>query len=582
MPVERVVGIDFGTSSSVIKTKTYADGKPMGETVGADYIRFNNRDFVPTLVYTAHDGSVLFGFEAANASVPGHLRFNFKLDLISEDESARDNAMRLTTQFFVYLYKVYSEQTPKMPACDIETTIVSYPAKWPQSLREGMIALANEAGFKNVIGLDEPSAAVKSVIVHDEKSIKLNACASANILVVDMGAGTTDLVLCRYAPGVDVSIVNIWPKGDKGALLGGREVDEALCEYVKEYLVNCGLPGSRDFRSKYIDKCKAWKETNVSPVLAKPDGIVRYCGFAESIVAMIGTDAEFPPLKRDNFEGMLDTYIARLPRMVNDCLDDAGFNGADVDCVILTGGHSRWYFAEEILTGKITKYGRVNLTKIEADKTRVVRTPNPQETVALGLVYQKLTYKQPQANARQADEGTIYCGKCGAKNYATGTYCTKCASTLYNPDYIASETVCAMPQAAINSGKAEMYALRQGKTIAGIASAIEALLATLNMNVQTIESNDSGFVVQARDKAGTWKQFIGMDVAISVIVRQADANTASIEFTQAKWVDKGGVFALSMFVFWPLAITSGIGMYMQGKLPGEVKKAVVEYVNSSG
>jgi len=598
MSVERVVGVDFGTSSSVIKIKTYKNGAPVGETVGADYIRFNNRDFVPTLVYEARDGSFLFGFEAESASVPGQLRSNFKLDLINEDEKIRSAANSCAKMFYGYLFKIYCEQSPRLPACDVETTIISYPAKWPASVREKMIELAQSAGFKNVTGLDEPTAAVKAVMVHDSKSVRLNGDGFANILVVDMGAGTTDLVLCKYSPQTGVSILNVWPKNNKGALLGGREVDIAVCEYVKQYLVNCGLPGSRDFRDKYLEKCKVWKETNVSPVLQKPDGVVRYCGFAESIVAMLGVDAEFPPLSRKEFESILDGYFAQLPQMVNDCLDDTGYNSKDIDCVILTGGHSQWYFAEEIITGKITKFGRVNLSKIEEDRSRVVKTPNPQETVALGLAYQKLSGKAPEAaqtaapgpayqrssenvpGPAQTGGNIIFCTKCGTKNSELSACCARCGASLSEPLYPAAASVYAAPQTLVNNGKSEIFTLPCGKTVQGIANAVSTMLGYKNMNVQIIDSNDGGFIIQARDKGGKWKQFIGMDIALNVVIKQTGANTASLDFTQAKWIDKGGAMAVSMFVLWPLAVTSGVGMYMQAKLPNEIKNAAAVYVNS--
>ena len=580
MVVERVVGIDFGTSSSVIKIKTYVDGKPMGETVGADYVRFHNRDWSPTLVYTAKNGSLLFGYEAANASVPGSLSCNFKLDLISEDAEVRENALRLTKLFFEYLFKTYMEQSPRLPACDIEKTIVSYPAKWPQHLRDEMLEVAQSVGFKDVTGLDEPTAAVGAVIVHDSKSILLGSSNEVCILVVDMGAGTTDLVLCKYSPASGVSILNVWPKGDGGALLGGREVDEALCEYVKKYLEDCGLPGSRDFRDKYIDKCKAWKETNVSSVLAKPDGIVRYCGFAESIVAMLGTDAQFPPLSRADFEGLLESYLAQFPQMINDCLEDAGIGGADVDCVILTGGHSQWYFAGEILTGKITKYGRTWLTKIIADENRVIRTPNPQETVALGLAYYGLSDKPPPIDEGEVDGDFVFCAACGTKNNKAAKFCKQCGASMLEQENWPPQSDYVAPQTAVNRGKAAIFDLPQGKTLQGAANAIQSLLESRKMNVQVVEAEEGGVVVQARDKAGKWKQFIGMDAALGVVLRQESDNAISLEFKQAKWIDKGGVMALSLVILWPLAITSGIGMYIQGRLPGDVQVSVATYINS--
>lgn len=85
-------------------------------------------------------------------------------------------------------------------------------------------------------------------------------------------------------------------------------------------------------------------------------------------------------------------------------------------------------------------------------------------------------------------------------------------------------------------------------------------------------------MIQARDAGGKWKQFLGLDKAITVKVFKIDDLRVGVDIGEAKWTDKVGVMAVSMFMLWPLTITSGVGMYMQGKLPGEIKKAIASYL----
>jgi molecular chaperone DnaK (HSP70) len=195
MPVERIIGIDFGTSTSVVKIKTYKDDQPIDAREVADYVRFDNKDSLPTLVYETTDGRYLVGFEAENAAVKGVLHQNFKLDLISTGLSIREEAKKYTEIFLKYLFDTYNEQKNYFPACDLETTYISYPAKWSDELREIMINLVQKVGFKNVKGLDEPTAAIHTVLVQESGKLNLNDNDSAYILMIDMGAGTTDLVL---------------------------------------------------------------------------------------------------------------------------------------------------------------------------------------------------------------------------------------------------------------------------------------------------------------------------------------------------------------------------------------------------
>ena len=57
------------------------------------------------------------------------------------------------------------------------------------------------------------------------------------------------------------------------------------------------------------------------------------------------------------------------------------------DRVILTGGHSQWYFVKEILTGRLPAVCGSLLPQITEDPNRILSVARPQETVALGLVY---------------------------------------------------------------------------------------------------------------------------------------------------------------------------------------------------
>jgi cell division ATPase FtsA len=624
MAVERIIGIDFGTSTSVIKVKTYNNGVPIEAKEVADYVRFDNKDTVPTLVYKTEDGRFLIGYEAENAAIRGELCQNFKLELLSPDPAVQEKAVNYTELFLKYLCSAYNDQKIHYPTCDSETTYISYPAKWPDTVRDLMISLVEKAGFKNVYGLDEPTAAIHTVMVQESEKLRLNAENCANILMIDMGAGTTDLVLCRYSPydTNHITLINVWPKADSPSLFGGREIDEVLCGYVKEYLVNCGLPNTKNFKDKYLDKCKTWKETNVSPIFKDKNGVVRYCGFIDTLTAMMDTDIEFPPLSRNDFEDMFREYLTQFVTMINDCLEDAGFDPGSLDNVILTGGHSQWYFTNEILSGSLTKFGRVNLPKIWEDRSRIIKLSRPQETVALGLVYQRINVL-PAAGGLGPGQ-YVYCTICGTPRQPELPYCPFCKGVRNSQDNQYNQSVQgtqytqharygqntqntqyaqnaqntqntsntqyyqynqSMPlppmQQPHMAGNGNVYPLPAGKSISGLAMVLSNMLQiTEKMEAQTINLVGGGVMIQARDKAGKWKQFIGMDKAITVKLEHIDDDHISVNIGEAKWTDKVGVMALSMFILWPLTVTSGIGMFMQGKLPGEIKKTVAGYVYS--
>jgi molecular chaperone DnaK (HSP70) len=366
--IERIIGIDFGTSTTVVRVKTYIEGEPEGSDLYVLPVKFDGQDTLPTLVFWDDVyQEYLIGYEAENmaGNGTGTLFRNFKMDLLSPDAQARENAASLTGRFFRHIYQAYSHEQDHFTPCDSVTTYVSYPAKWPKDVAAFMIDIASDAGFENVKGVDEPSAAIYTVLSQKAADLQKLGGNSLNVLIVDMGAGTTDLALCRYDLGENsVEIINTWPGADGGAYFGGREIDEALWSYVKGYIGSCGIPAIED-EIPYLPKSKAWKESSVSPALRK-ERPVTSCAFISSLFHHLGgQEKPFPPIDRSVLEEMLKGYLYQLPALVSDMMANTpGVAPEEVDLVILTGGHSQWYFADDMLSGMMSKYGTVDFPRI--------------------------------------------------------------------------------------------------------------------------------------------------------------------------------------------------------------------------
>ena len=405
MTTERLIGIDFGTSTTVIRVKRYRDGDPISDPLETRAVTFNmGSTMVPTLVKQAGDARY-YGFHAANTNQRGQVMYqNFKVELESEDAEKREQAKSLTRDFMKYLAGIYREQSEAGhlgESGDRERTLISYPVKWKEETKRFMVEAAKEAGFANVKGMDEASAAIQAVTVQNADMLTrkgyFKAGVPVNILLIDMGAGTTDLVLCRHTPGLEneTKILCTWPKSGN-AFFGGSQVDAMLREYIKGHLPEAGaelvLPRCG------VEKFKVWKEETVSPALKRGEA-VNYCAPVEEILELIGLDMKPFSLDRAAFEAYNRNYLGLFPRMIADCLKEAGMAGSDIDMVILTGGHSQWYFVSELL-----KSAEVDLKKIIRKPERMMTVALPQETVALGLVYTPM--KPIDKNTRQGDAGT--------------------------------------------------------------------------------------------------------------------------------------------------------------------------------
>lgn len=408
MAEKRIVGIDFGTSTSVVRAKNYTvngsgadeQWQPSDKDVtAARSVTFNNGAvLVPTLVQKLSDGSTYFGYDAAESRNGAVTYQNFKVELNGENSQ---EARALTQEYIGFLYKNYNDQRDGGHMGDVnaeEKTIISYPVKWDKETREFMISAAEKAGFKNVEGMDEAQAAIIAVtaISRDmlEKKQYISAGKPVNIMLIDMGAGTTDIVICRYTHGEKPKndILCTWPKGGD-ILFGGRELDVIL----KSYIMGKVPEEYRAVLSNFVSdmEYKSWKENNVSDSLGKNESVTTFNRIDSILYQFYQSGLEPFTLDRKEFEGYAEEYLAKFAEMVNGsishCVKDGTLTGGnDIDLVILTGGHSQWYFVREMLSGRKIAGKTISLGKIEADQGRIIDISKPHETVALGLVYSKL------------------------------------------------------------------------------------------------------------------------------------------------------------------------------------------------
>jgi hypothetical protein len=410
--LDRNIGIDFGTSTTVLCYLDHRNGRP--DSHEPHFVKWGDgkTNLLPSLIYEVPRGKPLFGRNASDASKKdpqrGALVRDFKMDLLLPEK--RKSAVARMSLFFSYIYKQYDAQRFLRTGTSMkEHTFVSFPAKWPAPLRDLTVRAARDAGFPKVQGIDEPTAAMQFFLTYETSEIKAlrksHVVVSGQPLVallIDMGAGTTDFVLFRTTPGEAAGheVLSTWPQAD-GANFGGRDVDARLRAYITDYLKGIMIhPDKVEEEIKsYDDQIIAHKEEDVSPYL-RDDRVVDYCAVIKDIQKYIEwrKDAEAYFVDRRTFGKSLNEDLKTFVDLVNGLLDDARTHGmikghGDVDLVLLTGGNSNWYFVPKMLRGEWVPGlaggpndgSGIHLPKIMADPRRVVMSPNPQEIVAQGL-----------------------------------------------------------------------------------------------------------------------------------------------------------------------------------------------------
>jgi hypothetical protein len=110
-----------------------------------------------------------------------------------------------------------------------------------------------------------------------------------------------------------------------------------------------------------------------------------------------------------------------------------------------------------------------------------------------------------------------------------------------------------------------------------LVSALSDWYRSQGYNVQALDVHGGGVLVQA--SKGGWRNFVGMSSALNVSLLQ-DGTNLNVEISAGKWMDKAVVGTISMFVLWPLAVTTAWGTWKQSQLPKNTFEFIQQFVNN--
>lgn len=414
----RIIGIDFGTSTTVVRIHNVgAENRVVPLTV-------NGQRTVPTIAFRQKEpDGIYYGYDArakVDSNTEGTLYENFKMDLISDNAEQRERAELLIQGFLKYVYNQYLTllNDGVFDAADETKVYVSHPAKWNSYARTLMKQSVVEAGFckqENIVLKDEPTAAILAVIhernVELKQAVMLHEGQKHRAMMIDMGAGTTDIVLCSYKVGggkLEIDDIFTYPSINTPGLCGGREIDHAIMaeaeRFVNRMQKNPSASGSRVVK-KLGRRVKYWKERTVSnvlkggTVLPEPDEIAGFRDTLSEFGMPIMNEGERFSISREYFETFTKSHWEQWAELLHGAFAevkgtqydnlDCPKKPEDVELLIVTGGHSQWYIVSEYLLGKKNFIGlpAIHFAKIQERPNCMIQSDDPQETVAVGLCH---------------------------------------------------------------------------------------------------------------------------------------------------------------------------------------------------
>lgn len=423
-----IVGIDFGTSTTVVRYKMEGS-KEISSVKDLN----GTSDFIPSAIFRiANQKESLYGHEAINAKkggMEGELITNFKIGLLEKNEDKRKEKESQIEEFLKFVYKRFSQAT-QGKSYSTHEIYVSYPAKWSDSFINFMKEAVRKAGFgekaSGIYGVNEPKAATCNMLFlhleNFEKTKMLTAKKPMHVFMLDMGAGTTDVVIFRLkvdsSGKIEIDNLISYPTVDNPYLCGGSEIDKKLSEHVVDYIQKKTNIENMDEDFFPEDSAKFWKDQIVSKSLKNNVNV--------SVPPELQAALKYMPngktvqqsflLTKSIFENITETHWKNLYELIRSAMQlyesKYKINAEDIDLLFLTGGHSQWYTVPNLFNGegvcgyigKDYKIGNneekaLNFKKLREEPWRMFSDSFPHECVALGLCLQGDTITPPSVLA---------------------------------------------------------------------------------------------------------------------------------------------------------------------------------------
>lgn len=368
------IGIDFGTSSTVISTAQLIDGKikikpiPIKQKDHSGSVTSN--PLVPSIISFVNGNRLLVGIHAADHKP--YLEYgkntwhSFKQnlgkleeieytnsDLATNPHFKISNATEALTLFFAYIKREIFEYL-KHNGLSIEVEYsISIPAGFPSKEKQTLRTCLLNAGIEceDTPFVEEPNAALINYLY--EQNIFVESNEPKNILVLDLGAGTVDVSILRAEKGDDgfsSKLLSVVRLGN----IGGNLIDELMADAIIQNF-NIDTPLNPLHRIELVSLCEKLKIKMCKDII-----VDSFTNFELPILSKSNDEKTIPSTKNliaigiksislsfRAFNALMMAYwIGNTDNEgIKDTLDksieNAGVTLSMIDKIILTGGGGR-------------------------------------------------------------------------------------------------------------------------------------------------------------------------------------------------------------------------------------------------
>ncbi|GAK49296.1 chaperone protein dnaK [Candidatus Moduliflexus flocculans] len=373
MATEKIIGIDLGTTNSVVAVMEGGDPVVITNPEGSRT--------TPSVVGFKKDGDRVVGQVAKRQAVtnPENTIFSIKRfmgrrhDEVSEEMKivpyhvikAPNGDARVEAQGKQYsppevsamILQKMRDAAEQYLGQKITKAVVTVPAYFNDSQRQATKDAGKIAGLEVLRIVNEPTAAALAYGLDKKKD--------ETIAVFDFGGGTFDISILEVGEGVvEVKSTN----GDTH--LGGDNLDQRIIDWmVTEFKKDQGIDLSQDRMALQRLKEAAEKAKMELSTLSETDINLPFVTADQT-----GPKHLNMRLTRAKFEQLVDDLLERTLEPCRKALKDAGLQSSDIDEVVLVGGSTRIPKVQELVKRLFGKEPHKGV--------------NPDEVVAVGAAIQ--------------------------------------------------------------------------------------------------------------------------------------------------------------------------------------------------
>jgi molecular chaperone DnaK len=395
----RVVGVDLGTTNSVVATVEGGEPVVIPNAEGSR--------ITPSVVAFSKNGDVLTGEIAKRQAItnPDRTIRSVKRQMGRKDwEFKVDDKTYTPQQISAFILQKLKRDAEAYLGDTVTEAVVTVPAYFDDSQRQATKEAGEIAGLNVLRIINEPTAAALAYGLE-------KGSADERILVFDLGGGTFDVSVLEIGEGV------FEVKSTHGnTQLGGDDWDQRVIDWlVTEFKNNHGVDLSQD-KMALQRLMEAAEKAKIELSQAQETSIS---------LPFVTATSEGPlhletTLTRSKFEQMTADLVASLKGPFEQAIRDAKISTSELTHVILVGGSTRMPMVQELvksLSGKDPHKGvnpdevvavgaAAQASIIKGDMKEVLLldvTPLSMGVETLGHVYTKLIERNTHIPTRRSE-----------------------------------------------------------------------------------------------------------------------------------------------------------------------------------